>query len=245
MRLILLYVVISLPCLAFSQMTFTLESGMVFTQYNDVRAPNGDNDSGSLFSLKDDFQEVQTPVYFRAEARYLFNEKHTVEVTAAPLAVESNDYIGNTIEFENQAFEGNNISVNYQFNTYRLSYRYRIIDRSRFLMDLGASLLVRDAAITIRQDDRQASNTDLGYVPLISLNTVYKINEQFHAVLKGDALVGPVGRAEDFFLGLQYNPSSKLALKAGYRLIEGGADVDQVYNFAFFHFASFGLAYTL
>jgi|GEM_PF-4413361 len=34
---------------------------------------------------------------------------------------------------------------------------------------------------------------------------------------------------------------NRLDLKAGYRVIEGGADVDQVYNFAFFHFADFGI----
>jgi len=233
-----------LPILVFSQLTITVESGQAFTQYNDVRAPNEDNLKGSLFSLADDFQEVQTPIYFRAEAKYLINSKHTIEVTAVPLTVESRNFQGNSLLFENESFEGGDINANYQFNTYRLSYRYRIVARPKFLMDLGASLLVRDAAITISQNNTAISNTDLGFVPLVSLYTEYKINPKFQVVLKGDALVGPVGRAEDFFLGLQYSPASIISLKAGYRLIEGGADVDQVYNFAFFHFASFGLAYS-
>ena len=232
------------PFSVFSQLTVTVESGMAFTQYNDVRAPNGDTNQGSLFSLADDFQDIQTPLYFRAEAKYLINSKHTVEITAVPLTVESEGFEGSSILFENEAFEGSNINGKYQFNTYRLSYRYRIVNRPKFLMDLGASLLVRDAAITISQNDREVSNTDLGFVPLVSLYTEYVINPKFQVILKGDALVGPVGRAEDFFLGLQYTPSEKIGLKAGYRLIEGGADVDQVYNFAFFHFASLGLAYT-
>jgi len=235
---------ILLPCSVFSQLTITVESGLAFTQYNNVRAPNGDNQQGSLFSLADDFQEVQNPIYFRAEAKYLIASKHTVEITAVPLTVESENFQGNDLSFEGVTFNGNNVNGKYKFNTYRLSYRYRIVDRPKFLLDLGASLLIRDAAITISQNDTEVSNTDLGFVPLISLDLAYKFNPKFQAVLKGDALVGPVGRAEDVFLGLQYFPASQLALKAGYRLIEGGADVDQVYNFAFFHFAAFGLAYT-
>lgn len=229
---------------AISQLTITVESGITSTQYNDVRAPNENNQQGSFFSLSDDFQNVQTPIYFRAEARYLVNAKHTIETSAVPLTIESEGFLDNSLLFENVEFEGTNIKGKYQFNTYRLSYRYRIVNRSNFLIDLGASVLVRDAAITISKEDTNVSNTDLGYVPLISLNAEYKINPTFQVILKGDALVGPVGRAEDFFLGLQYSPSEKIALKTGYRLIEGGADVDQVYNFAFFHFASLGLAIT-
>lgn len=241
---ILIILALVLPFYGFSQLTISVESGLAFTQYNDVRAPNGANQQGSLFSLADDFQEVQSPIYLRVEAKYLINSKHTIEITAVPLTVESKNFQNSSLSFENELFDGNNINGEYQFNTYRASYRYRVVDRTKFLLDLGLSLLVRDAAITISQESREVSNTDLGFVPLISLYAQYDFSPKFQAILKGDALVGPVGRAEDFFLGLQYSPSEKVAFKAGYRLIEGGADVDQVYNFAFFHFAALGLVYT-
>jgi hypothetical protein len=38
-----------------------------------------------------------------------------------------------------------------------------------------------------------------------------------------------------------YRFSDRLGLKAGYRILEGGADNDEVYNFALFNFASAGL----
>ena len=79
----------------------------------------------------------------------------------------------------------------------------------------------------------------------MSLDTRYAFNSNLSLALKGDALVGPVGRAEDVFLGFVYQPSSRVGVRAGYRLIEGGADVDQVYNFAFIHFAALGLRVTL
>ena len=34
--------------------------------------------------------------------------------------------------------------------------------------------------------------------------------------------------------------SPKVAVKAGYRLLEGGADVDEVYTFTAVHYASIG-----
>lgn len=234
-----------IPASSTAQLTVSVESGIAFTQYNNVKAPNQDNQQGSFFSLADDFQEVQTPIYFRAEAKYLIASKHTIEITAAPLVVESQSFEGSSLLFENTSFEDDNVNGRYQFNTYRASYRYRILKRPKFLIDLGASILVRDASITISQNNTSVSNTDLGFVPLISLYAQYNINPKLQTILKGDALVGPVGRAEDFFLGFQYIPFSTMGIKVGYRLIEGGADVEQVYNFAFFHFASVGLNYTL
>ena len=61
-------------------------------------------------------------------------------------------------------------------------------------------------------------------------------------LLDVDALVGPQGRAEDGFVGLRYNPLYSVGFYAGYRIIEGGADVDQVYNFSLLHFASAGVS---
>jgi len=36
-----------------------------------------------------------------------------------------------------------------------------------------------------------------------------------------------------------------LQIKVGYRVLEGGANVGQVYNFALFHFVDFGIEYNL
>ena len=235
-----------LPILAISQFSLKVESGIAFPGYNDVRAPNGAQETGTLFSLKDDFDEIENPIYFRAEAMYTIKDKHTFELTAAPLVVEAENYNNpSTLFFEDQEFNGDNINGRYQFNTYRFSYRYRIYNREKFMLDLGATLLTRDAEISITQGNSFTNNTDLGFVPLLSFHTEYACQPNFSFLLKGDALVGPQGRAEDVFLGVRYNPIENIGIRAGYRIIEGGADVDQVYNFALFHFASAGLVYTL
>jgi hypothetical protein len=238
--------VLSFITISNAQLRLSIESGYVTTQSNNVRVPNGDQNAGTLFSLNDDFDDGGSGVFFRGEIAYLINDRHTLEVTAAPLTVEYNDSSKESINFAQTNFTGDNINGSYQFNTYRFSYRYRIINRSKFKFDLGASLLVRDARIALSQLEDTADDTDLGYVPLVSFQLSYATADRLSLLLKGDALVGPVGRAEDVFAGLLYEViKNKIEIKGGYRVIEGGADVDQVFNFAFFHFADLGLVITL
>lgn len=224
-----------------AQLRVSLESGAAFTQYNDVRVPNGDQNEGTLFSFRDDFEDVNPTVFFRAELAYLIEDRHMVELTAAPLTIEYDNATLDNIDFAGTNFSGDGINGRYEFNTYRATYRYRLLNRDKLKFGIGASLLVRDARIALSQGDLEADDTDLGFVPLVSFELSYTPEEKLSLLLKGDALVGPQGRAEDIFAGVLYNVlGERLRLKAGYRLIEGGADVDQVYNFAFIHFADVG-----
>jgi len=230
----------------YGQLRLTAETGVFSTQYNDVRAPNDPQNQGTLFSFSDDFDQSGTPIFIRGEIAYTINDRHTVEATAVPLTVEYSDAILSEINFQDQTFVGEGINGTYQFNTYRGSYRYGIVRKANFSLDLGASILVRDARIALTQGAATMDNTDLGFVPLVSFEMNYSPINRLSFLLKGDALVGPVGRAEDIFAGILFDViADKVSIRAGYRLIEGGADVAQVYNFAYFHFGSLGLSYQL
>ena len=50
-----------------------------------------------------------------------------------------------------------------------------------------------------------------------------------------DALAGGPGRAIDLALKVGYDINERWSLNGGYRMVEGGADVDDVYNFAWFN----------
>jgi len=242
----LLIIPFFIPLLLTAQLRFSLESGAVATEYNDVRVPNGDQNTGTLFSFSDDFADEGSSLFIRSELRYLIKDKHSLEVTAAPLTRRYSITIDEAIDFAESRFQGPDVEGSYKFNTYRLSYRYRIVSRPQFTFDLGASLLVRDAKIALFQGFITSDDSDLGYVPLVSFELDYSPSSQLSLILKGDALVGPVGRAEDIFIGALYRIfNDNVSLKAGYRIIEGGADVDQVYNFALFHFLDFGIVVTL
>ena len=60
-------------------------------------------------------------------------------------------------------------------------------------------------------------------------------------MLDGDALAAPQGRAEDVLSAVAYQISDKFKIKAGYRILEGGADNDEVYTFSLFHYATLGI----
>jgi hypothetical protein len=47
------------------------------------------------------------------------------------------------------------------------------------------------------------------------------------------------------FLGTRIPLTQKTDIKAGYRILEGGANVDEVYNFTMVQFAVFGLFFQL
>lgn len=246
MRYLLLFAFSIMLTYSHAQLSLSLESGFVSTQYNDVRSPNGDTNPGTLFSLPADFSESGWTTFIRAEVAYKFAKKHTVEITAVPLTIAYNSLILPTIDFANATFTGSETNATYQFNTYRASYRYGLIRKTKWTFDLGATVLVRDAEIKLTNGSVVSTDDDLGFVPLVSFDLSYKPNTKFQLLLKGDALVGPVGRAEDVFAGLLYNIlDDNLLIKTGYRVIEGGADVDQVYNFALFHFVDFGIVYNL
>ena len=66
------------------------------------------------------------------------------------------------------------------------------------------------------------------------------MNEKIGVLFEGDALAAPQGRAEDVLLAGIYKFSDHIMVRLGYRILEGGADNDEVYNFALFHYASAG-----
>ncbi len=59
-------------------------------------------------------------------------------------------------------------------------------------------------------------------------------------LVDADWLVGPQGRAEDILAAFQYHISDRILIKAGYRILEGGAKNIRVYTFSLFHYAVFG-----
>ena len=54
-------------------------------------------------------------------------------------------------------------------------------------------------------------------------------------------MAAPQGRAEDVLAAVLFRLSPALTIKAGYRLVEGGADNKEVYTFALIHYAAIGL----
>ncbi|WP_420150200.1 hypothetical protein [Spirosoma sp.] len=231
----------SLPLQA--QWRLDLESGLVVgTNYNRVRIPN---QGGTLVNLTDNLT-VNPTVFYRARLNYTFANRHTLSVLYAPLTVQYKGAFDQPVNYNNQIFEANRpLTVDYKFNSYRLTYRYDFITGSRWRVGAGLTAKIRDANIRFANESVQTDYSNIGFVPLVHLYAAYQPSERWSIWLEGDALGSRFGRAEDVFVGGAYHISRAIGLKAGYRVVEGGADVEDIYNFTWINYASVGLLITL
>ncbi|NEN22348.1 hypothetical protein G3O08_02380 [Cryomorpha ignava] len=224
-----------------AQAFMDFESGFVFTGYNNVRIPG---DAGTLFSLKNDL-EPKPSAFIRIRAGYTIKSRHTVSLLYAPLTVKSNGATNKEIYFEDVIFAPNTfLNASYKFNSYRITYRYDIVKKSKIEFGLGFTAKIRDAEIGLKSEGLSASKTNVGFVPIINFRLHWKMNDKIGVLFEGDALAAPQGRAEDILLAGTYKFSDQLSVRFGYRILEGGAGNDEVYNFTLFHYASVGASYT-
>lgn len=224
-----------------SQFAVDLESGLVVTGYNDVRIPG---DQGTFFSLKDDLTP-DPKIFARLRLNYTIKSRHTISLLYAPLKTRSEGSIPEPVLFEGVVFpENTGLTGNYKFNSYRLTYRYKIVQRPKFEFGLGFTAKIRDAFIELKSSNLVSRKTNVGFVPIINFRLMWHPDDAFGILFEGDALAAPQGRAEDVIAAATYKVNDKLTLKAGYRLLEGGADNDEVYSFAMFHYATAGLIFT-
>jgi len=225
-----------------AQISLDLESGIVMTGYNDVRIPGN---QGTLFSLNEDL-EAKSKIYYRIRVNYSAGSRHTISLLYAPLTVLSNGQLPDDISFTGELFPANSdIDATYKFNSYRLTYRYDIVEKPRFEFGLGFTAKIRDAEISLSSPSLYSEKTNVGFVPIINFRLEWKADDKLSLLFEGDALAAPQGRAEDILIAAQYRLSDRFGLRAGYRILEGGADNDEVYNFALFHYAVVGLTLNL
>jgi hypothetical protein len=102
---------------------------------------------------------------------------------------------------------------------------------------VGFTGKIRDAVIVLRQGATTSRKDDLGFVPLVHLAGQWRFAPGWHLGLDAGAIAGGPGRAEDVALKLGRNLGGRWTVAAGYRMVEGGADVTAVYTFAWLHSA--------
>jgi len=220
-----------------AQISLDLESGFVSTGYNDVRIPGN---QGTLFSLSKDL-DADSKIYYRIRVNYKTGERHTFSLLYAPLTILSDGRLTDDISFAGVVFPANNdLNATYKFNSYRLTYSYGIVQKPKLEFDLGITAKIRDAKIAIASQNLFGEKVNVGFVPIINFRLLWRPAEKFGILLDGDALAAPQGRAEDVMVAATYRLSDRLGIKAGYRILEGGADNDEVYTFSLFHYASVG-----
>jgi len=231
----LLFCVITSPLQA--QLKLDIETGGVFSGYNDVRIPG---DEGTLFSLSEEL-EIDPSAFFRVRVFYDFNPRHHLGILIAPLSLNSTGQLDRQLIFEGETFPANTpLDATYRFNSYRLVYRYDFLRKEKLELGIGFTAKIRDAEISVRGNGIESKKTNVGFVPILHFRMLWNFYDKFSLLVDGDALAAPQGRAEDVLAALQYQVSDRIGLKLGYRILEGGADNDVVYNFSLFNYAVIG-----
>lgn len=239
--LLILSLAFSFASSAFAQNVLDVEVTYVSAGYNDLAIPGN---SGDDLSLTDDLDADDTGA-FRIRYARTFSEKHWAGILLAPLTMKSHGNLNKNVDFNGTTFlEGSSVNATFRFNSYRLIYRYRLHQSDEFQFSIGGALKVRDAAIKLESDGLASEKKNVGIVPLMSFNLTWTPVEKLHFIVDGEAMAAPQGRAEDILFAVQYDVNESLAFKTGYRLLEGGADNDEVYTFSLFHYAVAGVTWS-
>jgi hypothetical protein len=215
------------------------ESGAAFTGYNDVEIPNRE---ATRFSLSSDLDP--DPVwYYRLRLGADF-DRHSLSLLYAPLRVVSRGDAPREISFADETFPaGSPLEGVYVFNSYRLTWSYALVDTEALRLAAGVTGKIREASISLKTAGLMSESTNLGVVPLIHLDFLWRFAPAWAFQVSGDGLAVPQGRAEDFQAALVYTPGDDVDLRLGYRILEGGSDASSVYTFALFHYITAGIKY--
>jgi hypothetical protein len=216
-----------------------LEAGVVFAARNDTRIPGN---GGTDLSLVDDLETAPAPA-FRLRLGYRLGQRHVVTALYAPLQVNARGTLNRDISFMGATYPaGSPLLAVYRFNSYRLTYRYSFVWRENLEVAAGFTGKIRDAETSLYGVEARRK-TNIGFVPLLNAHVAWRPRGgAFGVLLDADALAAPQGRAEDVLVAATWRVRDDVELRAGYRTVEGGADNDEVYTFAWFHYVVAGMS---
>lgn len=210
-----------------------VSAGSSFQSKNDIQTPN--TDEGTRFSLFDAAGEGPVTAV-RLELNWQFKPRHNLRIMLAPLVFKESIEFEQPVAFAGETFVANQpLDASYQFNSWRIGYHYSLINNERFSLQLGGTLKVREAEIRLEQGAVVSSDDDLGLVPLLHVAGEYQLGQRWTLGADLDGLAGGPGRAIDLGVTLDYRLTDRFRVGADIRVLEGGADVEQVYNFAQFN----------
>lgn len=169
-----------------------------------------------------------------------FGEGQQWRVMLAPLEIEEAGMLRAPVTFNGATFAPGAVRAGYRFNSWRLSYRWPVLRTAHWQWHAGLTAKVRDAGISLSQAGVAVRKANVGLVPLAHVAGEASYGD-WRVSVDGDGLASPQGRAFDIGVraGYAFTPTTEAFV--GLRTLEGGADNDEVYNFAWFNQVSLGV----
>ena len=166
-------------------------------------------------------------------------------MVVAPLVIKGSGSLDKTVNFQGQTYAVGGVEAKYRFDSYRATWRYTLREDRDWTWKAGATGKIRDAEITLRQGGVTSTKSDTGFVPLLHVYGERRLDGRSRVTFEGDGLAGGPGRAFDLSLRYVRDFGERVSGFAGVRILDGGADSSSVYNFARFHYLTFGLQYRM
>lgn len=224
-----------------AEFSFDFESGAFWNPKADVRIPN---EGGTFFSPADDLNADDPRAFFRGRLTWHISPKHDLSVLYAPLQMDYSGSFDRPVYFNGSDFAADTPTTGlFRFDSYRLTYRYNFVRTDKVTFGMGVTAKIRDAEVSLNQGGRTVTDENTGFVPLINYQFAWRFAEHFSLYSEGDALGASQGYAVDVAAALQWHVTDSLALRLGYRILDGGADSDSVYTFNQFHYATVGATF--
>jgi len=215
-----------------------LEGGATWQLRNDFAVPG---DAGTRLSIDDanggPFAAVRGTLW------YDLGPRSSLRLLAAPLRTTATLRPAGPVAFNGTVFPaGTPLDVTWVFNSYRLSWVHRFRSGGPVTFRAGLTAKVRDAKIELSGGGVTSAKTNTGFVPLLYGGVKWQMTDTLALDLDVDALGASQGRAEDASLRLEARLSPRVDVFAGVRTLEGGADNDEVYSFAWLTYAVGGVS---
>lgn len=224
-----------------SRFLVELEGGPVWQTKNDIQVPN--DARGTPIPL-DDLTGSGPLAAFRLYAEGRLGKRHGLRLLVAPLSLSGTGILTEAANFNEVTFAaGTATEATYRFDSYRLTYRYRLVSNPAWRVDVGLTAKIRSAEISLRQGQVSTSYSNVGFVPLLNASAAWHPAPGWSLALDADGAAATQGRAFDVSLKLYRDLSERWSISAGYRTLEGGADVEDVYTFAWFHHVTVSAVY--
>lgn len=227
------------PAFADDRFRLELEGGAAWQLRNDFAVPG---DAGTRLSI--DEANGGPFAAFRGTLWADVSRRTSLRLLAAPLRTKATLTPDTDVEFNGTVFPaGRPLDVDYVFDSYRLSWVWRFRSSGPVSFRAGLTAKVRDARIELEGSGLSSAKTNTGFVPLLYGGVRWQMTDALALDLDVDAAASSQGRAEDVALRLEAKVSPKVDLFVGARTLEGGADNDEVYSFAWFAYAVGGVSF--
>ena len=209
-----------------------VEGAAAWQSRNDVAVPG---DTGTRFAL-DDLTGDGPVAAGRIYLTWRPAGRHELRALAAPLSFSGTGTLGQPVSFNGSDFAaGVPTDAKYRFDSYRLTWRYLIYDGDAWDWRAGLTGKIRDAERELSQGGLTERKTDTGFVPLLHVAGDWYFADGWRLSLDVDGAWASQGRAIDAAIKAYVAIADNVDLGFGYRTIEGGADNDEVYTFAWIH----------